>query len=71
VFGVAPAHLLGDRRQLPAQKPGKSRVVWIGRPAGEVSDRISGTRPSAIIGCAASPNNAWGRHSTVGPASAA
>ena len=30
-------------RQLPAQKPGRSFVVWIGRPAGEVMARTSGT----------------------------
>src|SRR3569623_1094684 len=57
--------------QLPAQKPGRSRVVWIGRPAGDVRLSTSGTVPLATIGCAASPNSACGRSSTVGPASAA
>ena len=34
---------LATSRQLPAQKPGRSLVVWIGRPAGEVMARTSGT----------------------------
>ena len=45
-------------RQLPAQKPGKSFVVWIGRPAGEVMAMTSGTAPFAIVGCFDRPNSA-------------
>ena len=41
---------LATSRQLPAQKPGRSFVVWIGRPAGEVMASTSGTWPSAIVG---------------------
>ena len=61
---------LATSRQLPAQKPGRSRVVWIGRPAGEVMARISGTCPLATEGWTARPNSAWARTSTVGPAGA-
>ena len=56
---IAAAHLLRDAAQLPRQKPGRSRVVWIGRPAGEVSESMSGTPPTQ--GCSARPNSAWTR----------
>ena len=39
----------------PAQKPGRSRVVWIGRCAGEVSSSSSGNRPPPIAGCCLQP----------------
>ena len=37
--------------QEPRQKPGRSRVVWIGRCAGDSSSSVSGTVPPAIDGC--------------------
>ena len=58
-------------RQLPAQKRGRSLVVWIGLPAGEVIASTSGTCPLTIMGWAERPNKACARTSTVGPASAA
>src|SRR3546814_10250975 len=42
---------LATAAQLPFQKPGRSWVVWIGRPAGEVRLRMRGTLPSAMAGC--------------------
>ena len=36
--------------QEPRQKPGRSRVVWIGRCAGDSSSSVSGTVPPAIDG---------------------
>ena len=49
---------LTTSRQLPAQKPGRSFVVWMGRPAGEVIASVSGTAPFAIVGCFERPTSA-------------
>ena len=40
----------GPSVQDPDQKPGRSAVTWIGRPAGDRSSTASGTRPSATLG---------------------
>jgi len=52
------------------QNPGRSRVVWIGRCAGDKSTTTSATRPPAMRGCSAMPNNSCSRTAQAGPPSA-
>ena len=59
--GIAAAQVRADRAQEPFQNPGRSRVIWIGRCAGESRCSVSGTRPPASAGCSVRPNNSCTR----------
>ena len=41
-------------------------MIWIGRPAGESSSRVTGTRPSATVGWVVMPNSSWTRTAVRG-----
>ena len=49
VLGVAAGEVLADLAQLPAQKPGRSAVIWIGRSAGDRRWSTIGRPPA--VGC--------------------
>ena len=69
-FGYWPRMSARTAAQEPRQKPGRSRVIWIGRCAGERRWSTSGTRPAAIVGCWRSPNSSCTRTARTGPSSA-